>query len=161
MHKMALAIKRMVLHTLAVYGAMLAGLLLSAVIILIVPSAGQTSTVIGKALDPPFWLSEVVCGAIIGWLVRCRFSIRLAGLGIIVPTVLLIFDVVFEGLPMRTYTPLSDIYFSSNSGATEGLYKLMFVAPLYTAIAYGLGALASKLTKAGTHGVQPEGASPA
>ncbi len=156
------AIKETVLHTVAVYVAMFAGLLISAVIILIVPGAGQASTVIGRLLDPPFWLSEVACGAVVGWWVRNRFSIRLAGLGIIIPALLLGLDVLLEGLAMQKYTPLIDVYFSSNNGDTEGIYKLIFVAPLYTAVAYTLGALTSKRMKAGAHDVKPEpGGSPA
>jgi len=84
------------------------------------------------------------------------------GWGIIIPAALLAGNVLMEGLRMRAYTPLVEIYFSANSGATEGRYKVVFTAPLYTAVAYPLGAMAAKLIKTEPREVKPEpGASPA
>jgi hypothetical protein len=156
MKRMTDAIKKIAIHTALAYVAMLLGLGVSAVITLIIPGAGETSTIIGRTLDSPFWLAEVGCGVVVGWWMRSRFSIGLSGLVIIIPTLFLGLDILFEGLPMRTYTPLVDIYFSSDNGATEGVYKLMFVAPLYTAIGYCVGAIASKLFKTGPHETEPK-----
>jgi hypothetical protein len=75
-------------------------------------------------------------------LVRKRFFVFNSAYGILIPLLLLIWNILTEGLRMQPYTPLIDIYFSAHSGATEGLYELFLTAPLYTAIAYSLGALA-------------------
>jgi hypothetical protein len=126
---------------------MVAGVILSMLLALIIPGAGQTSTLVGRVLDPPFWIPEVAAGAAVGWLVRRRLAILNAALCLVVPIVLLVSNILTEGLRMRTYTPLIDIYFSANSGDTEGLYKLTFTAPVYVAVAYCVGALAAKLFK--------------
>jgi hypothetical protein len=135
-------ISQITIHTGAIYLAMFAAVILSMLLILIFPRAGQTSTFLGRMLEPPFWAPEIVCGAAAGWLIRERFFVRNPAYGILVPLVLLLGNLLTEGLRMRPYTPLVDIYFSANSGATEGLYKLIFTAPAYTAIAYSLGAFA-------------------
>jgi hypothetical protein len=132
------------LHTIAVYLAMFVSVILAMLTTLIIPGAGQASTLIGRTLEPPLWLPQVICGGLAGWIVKRRFGIGDGGFGILIPLLLLLLSIFTEGLEMRPYTPLADIYFSADSGATEGLYKLIFTAPLYTAIAYCLGALASK-----------------
>jgi hypothetical protein len=119
---------------------MLASVLLAMLLILIVPAFGQNSGV-GRVMDAPFCLPEIVCGAIVGWIVRRRFLVSNPGFGILVPLCLLLWNILTEGLRLRNYSPLIDVYFSGNSG--EGLYQLLFTAPLYTGIAYALGALAS------------------
>ena len=153
MSRMADTLKKIVFHTVAVYVAMLASIILTMLLILIIPGAGQVATPIGRLLEPPFWLPQLASGAAAGWLIRRRLSITNGGYGVVLPAVLLAANILTEGLRMRASTPLVDIYFSANSGDTEGLYKLFFTAPLYTAIAYGLGALASKLMKKATHNV--------
>ena len=124
---------------------MLASVLLTMLLILIVPAFGQ-ATGIGRVMDAPFWLPQIVCGAVFGWIVQRRSLVSNPGFGILVPLCLLLSNILTEGLRMRNYTPLIDVYFSGNSGATEGMYKLVFTAPLYTGIAYTLGALASITT---------------
>jgi hypothetical protein len=138
-------IKKIGIHGLLAYLATFAGLILAMLCILVIPGAGQTSTVIGKLLDAPFWLSQLVCGAVAGWALRRRLRISGYGYALVIPFLLLVLDIVIEGVPMRKWTPLSDVYFSSNSGDTEGVYKLMFVVPVYTAIAYVMGAGVTQL----------------
>jgi hypothetical protein len=135
------AAMEMAIHTSAVYFAMAAGVILAGLLIVVIPAAGQTSNLLGRLLDSPFWITQVICGAAAGWLVRRRFNVLNAGYGILFPLALLVLDILIEGLPMRKFVPLIDIYFSANSGDTEGLYKLFFTAPVYTAIAYCIGAL--------------------
>jgi hypothetical protein len=134
-------------HTIAVYLATVAGIVLSMLLILIIPGAGRTASLIGRALDPPCWLSEIACGAAAGWFVKRRLDISNVALGLIVPIVLLVSNILTEGLRMRPYTTLTDIYFSANSGDTEGLYKLLLTAPMYTAVAYCASTLAAKISK--------------
>jgi hypothetical protein len=136
-------ISKIMVHTIAVYVAMLASVLLAMLLILIVPAFGQ-ATGVGRVMDPPFWLPQIVCGAIVGWIVRRHSLVSNPGFGILFPLCLLLWNILTEGLRMRNYTPLIDIYFSGNNGDTEGMYKLVFTAPLYTGIAYTLGALASR-----------------
>lgn len=155
--KRASVIVWLVMHTVIVYALFLIGLLLSVLIELVVPGAGQTSSFLGRALETPFWLMEVGCGAIGGWLIGRRFPVKFPILGIVVPTLLLCLDILIEGREMRKYTSLMDVYFTANNGGTEGIYNIMLVAPLYTAIAYTLGDLASKLTKARAHKVKQRG----
>lgn len=150
------AIKKIGIHTLAVYVAMVASVILTIVLILIIPGAGRAASPVGKVLDAPFWVPQLTCGAALGWFVRRRLSLTNEGYGIILPAVLLGMDILKEGLPMRKWTPLVDIYFSANNGDTEGIYKLIFVAPVYVAAAYALGALASTLAKTKTHDSKPE-----
>ena len=57
---------------------------------------------------------------------------------------------------MRKWTPLSNIYFSSDSGDTEGVYKLMFVAPVYTAIAYLIGAGMEQVARRRSQSAKPQ-----
>jgi hypothetical protein len=135
-------ITQITIHTGAIYLAMLAAVILTMLLILIFPPAGQRSTLIGSMTEAPFWTPEIICGAAAGWLIRQRFSILHSGYGILIPLFLLVWNILTEGLRMRPYTPLIDIYFSAHSGDTEGLYELFLTAPLYTAIAYCLGALA-------------------
>jgi hypothetical protein len=135
-------ITQITIHTGAIYLAMLAAAILTMLLILVFPPAGQTSTFVGRMLEPPFWIPEITCGAAAGWFVRKHFFVLNPGLGILIPLLLLLCNILTEGLRMRRYIPLIDIYFSANNGDTEGLYKLFLTAPLYTAIAYCLGALA-------------------
>jgi hypothetical protein len=136
-------ISKITVNTIAVYLAMLASVLLAMLLILIVPAFGQ-ATGVGRVMDAPFCLPQIVCGAVVGWIVRRRFLVSDPAFGIFVPLCLLLWNILTEGLRMRTYTPLIDVYFSGHSGDTEGLYGLVFTAPLYTGIAYTLGALASR-----------------
>jgi hypothetical protein len=141
-NKVRKVIAQITIHTGAIYLAMLAAVILTMLLILIFPPAGQKSTFIGSKVEAPFWVPEIICGAAAGWLVRKRFSVLNSGYGILIPLLLLLWNILTEGLRMRSYTPLIDIYFSTHSGDTEGLYELFLTAPLYTAIAYCLGALA-------------------
>jgi hypothetical protein len=145
-NKVRRAITQITIHTGAIYLAVLTAVIMNMLLILIYPPAGQTSTFIGSKLEAPFWIPEIICGAVAGWVVRERFTFFNAGYGILIPLLLLLCNILTEGLRMRPYTPLIDIYFSAHSGATEGLYELFLTAPLYTAIAYYLAALASKIT---------------
>jgi hypothetical protein len=146
MNKLKDVAKQITIHTVVVYAVALVSLLLSLLLVLIIPTFGQTSSVVGRFLEAPYWLPEIACGAITGWIIRKRFRVTNAAYGILVPLCLLLWNILTEGLRMRNYTPLIDVYFSANNGDTEGLYKLIFTAPLYTAVAYALGALASKMS---------------
>jgi hypothetical protein len=144
--KVRKVITQTTIHTGAIYLAMLAAVILNMLLILIFPPAGQTSTFVGRMLEPPFWILEIACGAVAGWLVRKRSFVLNSGYGILIPLLLLVWNILTEGLRMRPYTSLIETYFSAHSGDKEGLYKLFLTAPVYTAIAYCLGALASKTT---------------
>jgi hypothetical protein len=124
---------------------MTASVILTMLLILIIPGAGQTSNLVGRLLDPPFWIPQLACGAMAGWFVSRRFAVFNSGYALLIPLTLLLLNILTEGLRMRAYTPLMDIYFSADSGATEGLYKLFFTAPANTAVAYCAGALASRI----------------
>ncbi len=114
---------------------MTASMILTLVLIMIVPGAAETSNLLGRLLDPPFWVPQLVCGVIAGWFVRRRFAVFNSGYALLIPFTLLISNILTEGRELRAYTPLRDVYFSANNGATEGLYELFFTAPVYTAIA--------------------------
>ncbi len=144
------------IHGILAYLASFAGFILAMLCILVIPGAGQTSTVIGKLLDAPFWLSQLVSGAAAGWVLQRRMRIKGYGYAFVIPVLLLVLDIVFEGVPMRKWTPLSDIYFSSDSGATEGVYKLMFVAPVYSAIAYVMAAGVAQLVGTQSQSAEPQ-----
>ncbi len=135
-------ITQITLHTGTIYLALLAAVILTMLLILVFPAAGQRSTFIGSMTEAPFWTPEIICGAAAGWSVRRRFFVLNSGYGVLLPLLLLIWNILTEGLRMRPYTRLIDIYFSAHSGDMEGLYELFLTAPLYTAIAYCLGALA-------------------
>jgi hypothetical protein len=149
-------LKKIVIHTGMVYLAWLAAFILAMILILIVPGAGQIASPIGRLLDSPYCLPDVACAAVLGWLAQRRLSIAGAAYGIILPAALLVADVVIEGLPMQKYTSLVDIYFSSNSGDTEGLYKLFLTDPLYCAVSYAFGALASTFVRRREGNLSPD-----
>jgi hypothetical protein len=146
-NKTQFMISQILVHTIVVYSVALVSVLLSLLLIAIVPEFGQKASVIGRGLEGPYWLPQIICGAAAGWTMRTRSAVMNAGYGILVPLCLLLLNLLTEGFRMRSYTPIVDIYFSANNGATEGLYKLIFTCPLYTGIAYALGALASKMSR--------------
>jgi hypothetical protein len=125
---------------------MIASVILTMLLILIVPGAGQTSNPVGRLVEALFWIPQLACGAMVGWFLRRHFAIFNSGYALLIPLAFLLWNILTEGLRMRAYTPLKDIYFSANSGDTEGLYKLFFTAPVYTAVAYCLGAFAARQT---------------
>jgi hypothetical protein len=144
--KIGSAIYQIMIHTVVVYCVMFASLLTSLLLVLLIPELGKKSSVVGSILEAPYWMPQILGGFIVGWLIRKRSSLSNAGYAILVPLCLLLSDILTEGLKMRKYTTISDIYFSANNGDTEGLYKLIFTAPLYAGIAYALGALVAKIS---------------
>jgi hypothetical protein len=128
---------------------MFASFFISMLLVLLFPGFGKTSTLVGRLSDSPYWIPQIVSGAVTGWLVRKRSFFFNAGYAVLVPLCLLLSNILTEGLKLRKYTSISDIYFSANNGDTEGLYSLIFTAPVYVAIAYTLGALAAKYSPTG------------
>ncbi|MBB5345864.1 hypothetical protein [Tunturibacter empetritectus] len=147
MNKPKDVVRQIMIHTLAAYLAMLASVILTGLLILVVPSAGKSSTSLGRILDPPFWAPQLLCGVLMGWYFKRRFELPNPGFVMLIPLTLLLWNIFSEGLAIRHYVSLKDVYFSANSGDTEGLYKLFFTAPVYTAFAYWLGSLGAKLVR--------------
>jgi hypothetical protein len=142
--KIGTPLRQITFHTITVYCVVFASFLISMLLVLLIPSLGKTSSTVGGLLEAPYWIPQIAAGAGVGWLVRKRSILLNAGYAIPVPLCLLAWNILTEGPQLRKYTALPDVYFSANNGDTEGLYKLIFTAPLYVAIAYALGALVAK-----------------
>src|ERR1700742_2497519 len=87
-------ITQITIHTGAIYLAMFAAVILTMLLILVFPPAGQRSTFIGSMTEAPFWIPEIICGAAAGWLVRQRSSVLNSGYGLLVPLLLLIWNIL-------------------------------------------------------------------
>jgi ABC-type spermidine/putrescine transport system permease subunit II len=53
-------------HFPLVYAAVLTGVLASFILIVILPGAGQSNTVIGQLVSEPLWIPEIVAGVFFG-----------------------------------------------------------------------------------------------
>jgi hypothetical protein len=137
---------------LATFGAMLVGTAIPALIALAIapitraPNQALVDSIVKQPLfkfgaDNPYFAGPIVTAILLGWFSRRFFRSRMAAVVWVLPSLLLLWNVV----TWKSYSPLShwlDVranFFTSDCGDSDCLYELLVTAPFYTSLAYSFG----------------------
>ena len=134
-------------HLPSPYAAALLGVILSAVILVIYPPAGEQNTIAGRLTGEPVWIPEIAAGLWLGYFVYRRVPSRLAFFTWLTPAFFLFFSALSWQRGMAQYDSTFDTYFGTGCGGSECLYELFLTMPFYTSVGYTLGALLAKITR--------------
>jgi hypothetical protein len=134
-------------HFPAVYVAVFCGFVVSAVVILIYPPAGEQATISGQLNGEPIWLPDILAGLFLGQFFYRRVPSRLAFLAWLPPAVFLLWSALAWQRSMAVYDSTWDTFFGKNCSGSECMYELLLTAPFYTAISYSAGALLGAVVK--------------
>jgi hypothetical protein len=128
------------LHLGLPYMATILGFVASILITIVVPGAGEQSTLIGQLTAEPFWVPEIVAGLLLGWLAYETVPSKIAFIAWAAPGSFLLWSAWSWQRRMAVYDSTWDTYFGRHCGGSECLYQLFLTVPFYSSIFYSIGA---------------------
>jgi hypothetical protein len=128
------------LHIAGVYLSVLAGFVISLLLVVVLPGGGSHDRFFGQVISEPFWVPEIIAGILVGRLFYSRAPSRVAFVAWLVPCILLAWNVWSDQQTMSAYDSTWDTFFGRNCGGSECLYQLVLTVPFYAGVAYSLGA---------------------
>jgi len=124
-----------------------AGVLVSAAILLVYPPSGEQSTISGQVTGEPIWLPEILSGLFWGMFFYRRLPSLCAFLAWLPQGIFLFWSAYSWQKTMAVYDSTWDTYFGRNCSGSECLYEFFLTMPFYTGIGYSVGALISRISR--------------
>jgi len=128
-------------HFGLVYAAYLVGLVVSFLAVGVLLLLHNDQGLFSKIIDGPIPLTAIIAGFWIGRLCYKWLPSRTVLFAWVPPAVFLSWSAWGWQKTMSIYDSTWDTYFGSKCGGSECLYRLFLTVPLYTALAYSVGAL--------------------
>lgn len=127
-------------HIPAGYFAAVAGVLASALLVLIVPGGGASNTIAGELINEPCWAPVIIVGLLLGACCYKYVPSKLSFFAWLLPGIFLLWSAWSWQKTMSMYDSTWDTYFGKDCGGSECVYQLFVTVPFYSGLAYSLGA---------------------